>query len=456
MFADHSHIIAVNPSAMYSGIAVADVDGDEQYEFFICNESGSNRVLKWTGSGLRDMASPILADPLRHAIGVVAADVDGDGREELYVLNSDSQQKNARHADRLFDQSPDGSWFDHFQHSHNRRLQNRASRGVVVVDRRGTGRYGFCVTNNDGPMRYYEMSQNGHLTDVASALGMDQIAGAQGIWSGPLLSSHMDIVCVNHYGPNRLWANTGSGRFANVASPSDISGEECRGIVALDANDDGRFDLCWSNREGPHRLMIREAGFRFRDRASPAMAYPGPLGTIVAADFDNDGHEELFFGSYGEPNRLFGPNAASPSDWDMLDAGAAMEPNSFCTGAAVADVDGDGRLELLISHSGSSGRGLSLYRGPVNNNHWLRIRPLTRHGAPARGASVTLNAGGKRQIRAIDAGSGFCCQMEPVAHFGLGHHSQVDTVTITWPDGSALTLENPGLRKTLTVPYPNW
>lgn len=44
--------------------------------------------------------------------------------------------------------------------------------------------------------------------------------------------------------------------------------------------------------------------------------------------------------------------------------------------------------------------------------------------------------------------------MEPVAHFGLGDATTVDLVTVTWPDGTAVALLNPGGNTTVTVPYP--
>jgi hypothetical protein len=67
---------------------------------------------------------------------------------------------------------------------------------------------------------------------------------------------------------------------------------------------------------------------------------------------------------------------------------------------------------------------------------------------------VTLTAGGRSQIRAIDAGSGYLCQMEPVAHFGLGADSQVETVEVRWLDGKSLKFENLAADQTLQAPYP--
>jgi hypothetical protein len=67
---------------------------------------------------------------------------------------------------------------------------------------------------------------------------------------------------------------------------------------------------------------------------------------------------------------------------------------------------------------------------------------------------VRLAAGGRTQIRVIDGGSGYLCQMEPVAHFGLGAVRAVESVSVTWPDGTATTIDHPGTGGTLYVRYP--
>ena len=117
--------------------------------------------------------------------------------------------------------------------------------------------------------------------------------------------------------------------------------------------------------------------------------------------------------------------------------------------------DPNGVLELLVAHGETDPQPLALYkaRGAAGNG-WLRVRPLTRFEAPARGAVVRAEVGGRVRVKPIDGGSGYLCQMEPVAHFGLGRGGRVDRVTVTWPDGAAVVLEDPGADRTITVPFP--
>jgi hypothetical protein len=307
-------------------------------------------------------------------------------------------------------------------------------------------------------MRLYELAPDGRLADVAPGLGLDRTTGGRSLWVGPLASERSDLFCANEHGPNFLFQNRGDGTFNEAAAGFKLADadEHGRGVAALDADGDGRLDLVWGNWDGPNRLMVRQVDGTFRDRATPAMALPGAVRTVIAADFDNDGFEELFFNALGEPNRLFRQTAggAGPSVWCLADAGAAAEPDGLGTGAAVADIDGDGRLELLVAHGESTVQPLSLYRAPDAGHGWLRVRPLTRFGAPARGARVRLVAGGRTQVRVIDGGSGYLCQMEPVAHFGLGAVEEVEEVQVTWPDGVREVVRRPAVRSEVTVAYP--
>ena len=257
----------------------------------------------------------------------------------------------------------------------------------------------------------------------------------------------------NEDGPNFLFLNTGEGTFEEVAEMANLTdaNHHARGLAVLDANEDGLFDVVCGNWEGPHRLFLQNFGGKFEDAASPEMAAPSRVRTVIAADFDNDGYEEIFFNNIGQPNRLF---ARRNKKWVAIDMGDALEPGGLGTGAAVADMDGDGRLELLIAHGESAMQPLSLYHTPQNHNHWLRILPYTVNGAPARGAVVTLVAAGRVQRRAIDSGSGYLCQMEPVAHFGLGAATQIDRVEVRWPDGAAFTLHKPSVDQMIKVSHP--
>src|SRR5690606_30549505 len=330
-----------------------------------------------------------------------------------------------------------------------------AGRSVACVDRNGAGNYGFFVANYGGPMRLYELDNHGLIEDVAARAGVDLIAGGRSLVSLPVVTSRMDVFAGNERGRNFLFMNKGDGTFTEVAERFGLTDslENVRGITVLDANGDGDLDVVYGNWQGPHRMFLRLEGGVFRNDAPQEMALPSRVRTVIAADFDNDGYEELFFNNMGEPNRLFG---FRDGRWQRLNLGAAAEAYGLVTGAVVGDFNHDGRLELLISRGESGLQPLTFYTPHPNLSHWLRVLPLTVNGAPARGAIVKLHTHSRTQIRAIDAGSGYLCQMEPVAHFGLGPEPDTDmAVEVFWPDGATTLLDIAQIDRQYTVNYPD-
>jgi len=329
------------------------------------------------------------------------------------------------------------------------------------------------VANYARPMRLYELAPDGTLADLARSLDLDATAGGRGILAAPLFADHTDLLCVNEHGPNLLFRNRGDGTFEECAARLRLGDpdEHGRGVAAVDVG--GSLGVCWGNWEGPHRLMVPRPDGTWKDRATAGLAFPSAVRTVIAADFDNDGRDELFFNHIREPNRLFrvlasggreppvspeqGAHAPRSPELDiaMLDPGAALEPDGLGTGAAVADVDGDGVLELIVAHGESAQQPLSLFRATAaDGNNWLRVLPLTRFGAPARGAVVRAECGGRVRVKVIDGGSGYLCQMEPVAHFGLGGLAAAESVSVVWPDGATWVGHDLPGRTTVEVPYP--
>jgi hypothetical protein len=462
MFQDVSALIARNPPGLHYGAAVVSLDG-QRPSVVVAGFGGPNRVLAWSGDHLRDAAPPELADEGRQAIAAAGGDIDGDGREELYVLNTDTFAGPKRFADRLFKRDAAGGWTDLFGLPENHASRNLAAgRSVAVIDRRGVGRYGFFVANYGRPMRLYERGPAGALADLAPALDLARTAGGRGVLALPVFSAQPDLFLVNEHGPNFAFRNRGDGTFDEVADAIRLlDGEEHgRGVTAVDV--DGALALAWGNWDGPHRLMVRQPDGTWKDRATPGFAFPSSVRTVIAADFDNDGTDELFFNNLGEPNRLFRVGAFADADREpggavelvLLDAGAALDPDGYGTGATVCDIDGDGVLELIVARGEKAAQPLGVFKARAPHPNWLRVRPLTRFGAPARGAVVRAEYGGRVRAKGICGGSGYLCQMEPVAHFGLGEVRTVERVTVTWPDGAAVVLLNPGGNTTVTVPYP--
>eukprot|EP00076_Gallus_gallus_P041872 XP_025007410.1 cartilage acidic protein 1 isoform X1 [Gallus gallus] len=453
--------------------------------------NGPNLVLKYDKARGRlvnvaedERSSPYYAlrDRPGNAIGVTACDIDGDGREEIYFLNTNNAFSGmATYTDKLF-KLRNGRWEDLLSDEVNRDVASRfAGRSVACVDRTGSGRYSIYIANyasgKVGPHALLEMDVAASdpargivvLVDVAAQAGVSKYTGGRGVAVGPILSdSASDIFCGNENSPNFLFHNRGDGTYRDVAAVVGLDDpyQHGRGVALADFNRDGRVDIVYGNWNGPHRLYL-QAGVpgrvRFRDIATPKFSMPSPVRTVIAADFDNDQELEVFFNNIAyrgsSANRLFRLIRREHSDpiVEELNPGDALEPEGRGTGGAVTDFDGDGMLDLILSHGESMAQPLSIFKSTQGvGNNWLRVVPRTRFGAFARGAKVVLfTRRSGAHMRIIDGGSGYLCEMEPVAHFGLGR-DEASSLEVTWPDGRVLVraVASSETNSVLEVPYP--
>ncbi|XP_043331726.1 cartilage acidic protein 1 isoform X3 [Cervus elaphus] len=482
-----------NPTQLNYGVAVTDVDRDGDFEIVVAGYNGPNLVLKYDRAQKRlvniavdERSSPYYAlrDRQGNAIGVTACDIDGDGREEIYFLNTNNAFSGvATYTDKLF-KFRNNRWEDILSDEVNvaRGVASLfAGRSVACVDRKGSGRYSIYIANyaygNVGPDALIEMDPEASdlsrgilaLRDVAAEAGVSKYTGGRGVSVGPILSSSAsDIFCDNENGPNFLFHNRGDGTFVDAAASAGVDDphQHGRGVALADFNRDGKVDIVYGNWNGPHRLYLQMSAHgkvRFRDIASPKFSMPSPVRTVIAADFDNDQELEVFFNNFAHrsssANRLFRIIRREHGDplIEELNPGDALEPEGRGTGGVVTDFDGDGMLDLILSHGESMAQPLSVFRGNQGfSNNWLRVVPRTRFGAFARGAKVVLyTKKSGAHLRIIDGGSGYLCEMEPVAHFGLGK-DEASSVEVTWPDGkmASRNVASSEMNSVLEIPYP--
>jgi len=484
-----------NPIQLNYGVAVSDVDGDGDFEFIVAGY-GTNRgsgapnlvlsynkaTRKFENLAIDDPQSPYyeIRNEKGKAIGVAACDVDGDGREEIYFLNTNtySGASDSGEIDQLFRFNDETGRFENIlgKDYNIGVLKNLAGRSVACVDRKGNGKYGIYLANyaalgNDGNMvgahTILEMDERRsygneiYLKNIGEEVGVKKFTGGRGVTVGPIVSNYSDIFCDNERGPNFLFKNDGNGNFKEIAQQVQIPDryENGRGVTLSDFNNDGKIDIAYGNWNGPHRLYLQQVinGYendtliekiKFKNIAmGTKYETSSPIRTVIAMDFDNDGNQELFmnnidYRSRGAPNTVHSVVKLANEDTPIikkLDVGDALEVNGHGTGGAVADMNGDGQVVLLLSHGESASEPLTLYQvNQGKSNNFIRILVKHKTGAPARGSSVRLKLDdGSSQMRVIDSGSGYLCQMEPVAHFGLGSKTPKSMkIEVRWPDGA--------------------
>lgn len=492
MFIKTNWLKNLDTSQLNYGVAVSDVDNDGSLEWIVAGFSGPNFVLKFDRATKRlinlaqDHRYSAIADQGGQAIGVCACDIDGDGREEIYFLNTNNAYAGrADYGDSLF-KWRNGKYVNLYTDPVNSRMEAKsfAGRSVACIDRLGTGKYSIVIATYSrggvGNFALVEMDENHPSNDVstgnivlknvASVAKIDKATGGRGLVVGPILGNNgrSDIFFGNEGNPwmgnpgdNFLFKNLGNGSFEDIAEQAEIQDKynNARGVSLADFNRDGLLDIAYGNWEGEHRLFMQYKAVgearKFRNIANRQYAVPTKIRTVIAADFDNNGDTDIFMNNIcshrdpndREPNKLFTVipnqfNNSSDPEIKKMNIGQAKEPRGFGTGAAITDIDGDGVLDLLISHGESQTQPLKVYRvnRDVSRNqagkyNWVRVFPRTKYEAPARGALVKLTTRtGRVYSSVIDGGSGYLCQMEPVAHFGLGEDKPMK-LDVQYPDG---------------------
>ncbi len=449
-FKDISDIIENNEPRLSYGVAVSDVNNDNKFEFVVTGFGYKNLALGFENNNLvNTIDNEIFNDVERKTIGVAACDIDKDGFEEVYFLNTDTYSGDKKYSDRLLDKKQK-KFFDLFEIEENKASLNlTAGRSVVCVDRNGNGVYGFYVANYGGPTRFYELNNN-LLIDKAPKLKIDRVTGGRAVVAGHIISDNTDIFAANERGSNFLYKNN-NGSFTELANEYEVQDkyENGRGTTLSDVFYRGQLDIVSSNWNGNHRIFALD-GNEFRDIAQPDFNEPTRIRTVISADFDNDGFDEIFMNNIGQPNKLF--KILDNGVLKKIDIQVGLEYFGLGTGAAVSDIDNDGILELLVAHGESGMQPLSLYKADIKEKfNYIRIQPLNKFGAPARGATVTLISNLRKHSKTIDAGSGYLCQMEPVAHFGLRKSEKIRSVVIQWTNGQKKSLKISKINKTIKV-----
>ena len=221
---------------------------------------------------------------------------------------------------------------------------------------------------------------------------------------------------------NALYRNLGDGKFTETALTAGLETFWPWGIATGDFDNDGDEDVFITSGMGypfyywPNQLMMNNGDGTFRDRASDLGVEP-PTGGIYQ-EKDIAGHR------------------------------ASRSSRS----AAVADFDGDGRLDI-ITNNFNDRPYLFANVFPRHNYVALRLTGVTSN-RDAIGALVRLWAGTRVMVQQVSPAGGYLAQSSRVLHFGLGNRTNVDSITIRWPRGIEQTLKSPKIDTLLQIREP--
>ena len=186
-------------------------------------------------------------------------------------------------------------------------------------------------------------------------------------------------------------------------------------------------------------------------------------------DADHDGWEDMFVAqghlhpldlpdegppglSYRQRNSLFRNSGDGSFEEWREGAGDALAAVESSRGAAVADVNGDGRLDIVVTNMNHRPH-LLINRGAKRG--WIRVGLRGRGGnRDGLGSRIELTSGGNRQLRLVQRGGSYLSSHEPVAHFGLGDRESVERIVVRWPSGQVSTLENVAPNRLVWIDEP--
>jgi hypothetical protein len=242
------------------------------------------------------------------------------------------------------------------------------------------------------------------------------------------------------------------------------------GVDCGDIDNDGQLDFHVTSFQEELATLYRNLGAGFLEDvtvvsgAGAGTRAPVTWGNILA-DFDNDGDRDIFIAcghlndqlekydrssEYRATNVLlenFGPGRFRDVS---AEAGPGLQVRGSSRGAAADDLDGDGDLDLVVLNS----RELPtvLRNDSTPSGHWLQIECRGRRAnRDAVGARVEVVAGDLKLIDEVHSGRSYQSHFGTRLQFGLGPHTRVDRLQVTWPGGKQQVLRDVSVDQRLTI-----
>jgi tetratricopeptide (TPR) repeat protein/peroxiredoxin len=349
---------------------------------------------------------------------------------------------------------------------------DRYSFACAWGDSNSNGWPDLYVANDFGRNNLYRNQGDGKFAAVSSEAGVqDAGAGMSACWFDSNGDGNQDIYVGNmwsaagiriseqncfhekdpeniralyrrHARGNSLYRNLGDGHFENASAPAGVeTGRWAWSSDAWDFDHDGYPDLYVANGyiSGPDTLDLSSFFWRQLVAQSPQNEMPSPsyerawnaINELIRADVSWSGYER---------NIVFANNR----DGSFSDVSGAVgldfpeDSRSF----ALADLDHDGRLEIILKNRNAPQiRILHNVMKELGNAVAFRLRGQ-KSNRDAIGAAVTIDAGGRRQTKYLQAGSGFLSQHTKELFFGVGNREGVVDATVRWPSGLTQVFEH--------------
>lgn len=481
--AGNKHLV----ETMMGGVAVLDFDNDGLPDIYVTNganlpglekadERYWNRLFRNRGDGsFVDVTKRAGVEGRGYTMGAAAADFDGDGFMDLFVVGVRENILYRNRGDGAFEDvtasagvggsgewSVGAAWLDYDRDGRldlfvARYVQWSPLKDPYCGDRR-PGHRTYCHPRLYEPLHnlLYHNEGGGKFRDVSAEAGIAAHLGkAMGVTTGDFDNDgRPDIFVGNDAVPNFLFLNR-NGRFeevaieAGVSLPGDGRPISSMGAASVDIDQDGNDDLmitALSNETFPVFRNLGAAAFQditaTAGIASQSLPYSG--WGLGVADFDNNGWPDILTANghvmdnaeltssraSKQPNGVFRNQGGGRFKLQMLPGEA------FHRGAAVADFNRDGRMDVVVSRLNQE--PLVLLNRTASSGHWLALQ---LEGEPAGTRVRATSKSGTRFARLAPYFS-YASSSQHLVHVGLGDDTTVTELKITWPDSCVQVLRD--------------
>ena len=448
-FTDVTHKAGLDVEMFGMGVAVGDYDNDGYDDLFV-TAYGQSRLFHNNGNGtFTDVTQKAgLLGPKEFSTSAAWLDYDKDGHLDLVVGN-------------YVQWTPETDLYC--------TLDGKSKSYCTPESYKGTS---VRLWHNRGNGTFEEVTQKAGLGDPTSkTLGIAVLDYDNDGWP--------DLLFSNDTQPNKLYRNNCNGTFtekavvAGVAFSEDGVARAGMGVDAADYDHSGFPSLLITNFANQMLSLYHNEGKGlFVDEAPRSEIGRASLLTLGFGcfffDYDLDGWPDVLVANghidadiqrvqanvkYAMPPHLFRNIGKGRFEEVTKSLGQAFASPRVGRGAAYADINNDGRLDLLLSTNGGP---VYLFRneaqGAAASNRSLRIKLTgTKSNRDGIGATVQLSAGGETQTQMLRSGSSYLSASELVLTFGLAHNDKADTVEIRWPSGQIDRLSNVNTGQTVTV-----